>query len=89
MFHIYEFKTQEISYQKTASMCKLRDITTLRKRRIRGEKIRKSMQYVCKEYSLLHTHTTLCFESSAERTLPEGMHAVAPMTDHKHSLQLD
>lgn len=56
MFHIYEFKTPEISYHKTALMCKLTDITTLRKRRIRGEKIRKSMQYVCKEYNLLHTH---------------------------------
>lgn len=60
MFHVYEFKTPEICDHKTALMCQLTDITTLRKRRIRGEKIRKSMQYVCKEYNLLHTHTQHC-----------------------------
>lgn len=36
-------------------MYKRTDITTLRKTRSRGEKIRNSMQYVCEEHNLLHT----------------------------------
>lgn len=65
-------------------MYKMTDITTLRKRQSRGEKIRKSMQYVCEEYNLSHTHHHVFGPVQTTRCLSACMQL--HLKHHKHSL---